>query len=249
MSSRLAAEALCAVTGIWPKEPPQITTLLAAEGLIERWRGRIRQWLKKPQCPMKWEPPPEKPEKLEALLLAPLDEDETAGWLTALGDMEIGLDYVAVIKSAREYLEKQWPRFEVGNVVPESLPLSQDDYFEVWSLVRVVDQPETILDELCSYTVSPTQVAAWTACYPELSAVVLQAMNTEMAEHVVKTPLTWQQEDLVRIMRNLPPEAQIVVPGASQGPSVTSGGGKDDWKIDFRATRAPSERLLDKGSR
>lgn len=246
VSTRLAAEALCATRGIWPESAPTITDLLAAEGIIGRWRGMIDAWLSGPQRPMTWASPPDQPE-LQSRLAAPLSEPEVAGWMASLGDIEVGVDYFLVLQQARAYLNAQWPRFETGGVIPEVLPLSQDDYAEVWSLVRVVDSPEVLFEELASYTLTPSQVAAWKACYPELSAVMDQALDMAMVERIVKTPLTWQQEDMIRILRGLAPEAQLDVVKQDEGGGPQKQSPKD-WGIDFKATRTQSEQLMARGA-
>lgn len=240
MSSRLAAEALCAVTGLWPRESPTIETLLAAEGIVERWRGRLAKWMKGKQAPMTWEPAPDQVE-LQGRIVDPLNAAEVEAWLGALGDPEVGLDYAAVLLSARELLNDKWPKLDIGTVVPDVLPLAHDDLAEVWSLVRVLDGPDSLFDDLDAWVLTPSQVEAWNAVYPELSAMVRDLLTGAMIDHATAGgAFSWQQLDLVRMVRGLPPEAQLDVglaPDKQPEPPPP-----DAFKIDFRATRTASEQ-------
>jgi hypothetical protein len=240
MSTELAAEALVAVVGLWPKKPPDVNALMAAEGLAPKWAARVKRWLRAPQQPATYEAPPAQSD-LQARILAPVDQTQMTGWLTALGDHDIGTSFVAVIQRGREYLDAQWPKYSLDNVVPDALPLSTDDYGDVWALTRTLDDPGVLLDDLAAWCLLPAQVAAMAAVYPELTTMLREILNQELVDHVTRErPLTWQQEDLIRIVRGLAPEAQIEIPqdsgAAPRAPEKT-------FEIDFKATRTPSERI------
>jgi hypothetical protein len=241
-AAKLSAQALVAVTGLWPRGAPTVRDLLAAEALPDQWRKVIRRWLKGEQAPWTWEPPPPDQSKFHDKVLAPLDVDAVTGWLTALGDPEIGAIYADTIRNAREYIDAQWPKLEIGSVVPETLPLSVDDMAEVWGITRALDAPDSVLADLESWTLTASQMAAWRAVMPELASMVDQIMTAELVEHVAqKRPLSWQLEDLIRVFRGLPPEAKIEVAGAEEAkpePQPTK------VTIDFAATRTPSQAAM-----
>lgn len=237
----LTAESLAAVTGLWPKGPPDRKDLLAAEALPSRWRARVRSWLRGVQAPLDWRPPPEDQSKLDDKISAPVDADAMTAWLTALNDPDVGTSYAAVVTRSREFLQRSWPRMDTGGIVPAPLPLSPDDYAEVWGLVRVLDSPDVLLDELAAWTIEMSQVAALKTCYPRLYAMLLDFCDAELVEHATRErPIVWQIEDLVRILRGLPPEAEIVLPktGADAAPAT-----RREYRVDFKSTRTPSESV------
>ena len=237
MTPAIAAEALAAITGLWPSRPLEPRDMLAASGLPERWHGKIRRWMSAEPARHKWTPPPSE-EALQKKILAVPTEEETAGWLNVLGDAGVGVDYLAVIQRGRAFLDGIWPKIASLGIVAGVFPLSPDDLCEVWSVCRLLDDPDVLFDEMASQTLTVEQVTAWRTVYPELSALVDSILDDQIAEHVSKKhDLTWQQEDVIRILRCIPSESPIQVPEQSK-----PGKPPEAVKIDFKAHSTPAER-------
>lgn len=244
MSDQLAAEALIAATGIWPTKAPDLNDLYAAEAIPDRWRTRARMWMLGKKYPVSWQDPPEKQSTLWDKLTRPLDEDEVAGWLDALGDPSVGTLYAEGIRRCREYVVGQWPKITIGAIVPETLPLSPDDYAQVWNLTRQANNPDVYVENLDSWSVLSPDTELMRECFPELTTMLGALWTFELVEHVAKKrSLMWQQEDVIRIMRGLGPEQQIQIPGLPEEkpPEQQKPG---DFKIDFKATRVASEDAI-----
>jgi hypothetical protein len=240
MSERLTAEALVAITGLWPSRAPDLAQLERAENLPARWRSKVRRWLRADAPrPFAYEPPPVSQDRLREKLEASPSIDDVTLWLSQMGDEIIGAHVVDVIRDGREYCRSQWPQLTISELLPEPLPLSRDEYEEVWSLVRVATDPDVLFDELESWTLTGTQIALWRAVFPELAAMVDDIIATELIEFVAQgKDLAWQHEDAIRALRGLPPETQIAVklPTQEEPPSPKPG-----WDIDFKATRTAAE--------
>jgi hypothetical protein len=240
----LPSEALCACTGLWPRKPPDIRTLQQAEALPARWQSRLRRWLKADApTPLTYSPPPEEQATLQDKLLKPLDVEETTTWIASLGEaLELGAAYTMTIKAGREYLAAQWPHVEIPGIVPDALPLSPDEYEEVHTLCRVLDDPDTLLEDLDAYAITMSQVAALKTVYPALHGMLLDMLNQELVECLVKKrPISWEKEDCIRVLRGLAPEAQIPMPVRPPVEKRAKGKG---WEIDYKSTRTPVDKGL-----
>jgi hypothetical protein len=91
-------------------------------------------------------------------------------------------------------------------------PLSAQEYEDVWSLVRIVDDPDILFDELESESLSVPMIEAWRACYPELSVEVMGMVGRVVIERDAKKKrLTWQQQDLIHMLAGEPLEAPIQI--------------------------------------
>lgn len=215
----LAVETLMAVTGIFPGvSHPSQNDLLAAQGLAQRWESRIRRWLSATDSedyqPRTFEAPepPDEQSKLQDKILKPIEGDEQARILSAFEDPEGASVYLEAIKGARAYLDGKWSKIPVPGAVDEVFPLSPQEYEDIWSLVRIVDDPDILFDELESESLSIPMIEAWRACYPELSAEVMGMIGKVVIERKAKKKrLTWQQQDLIHMLAGEPLEAPIVI--------------------------------------
>jgi hypothetical protein len=145
------------------------------------------------------------------------DPSELRTWLTAAGDdpgpVEALYDSV---KLARDYLRINWPRRVTldtfGGEV--SLPLAVDDQAEALSLFAVVNDPTRVLDEMDSYTLSPSQGDAFRKVYPDLAKLHGAALRAGAAKQHAGDP-QW-----------MPSEAQeselAILTGVIVGPVDTS---------------------------
>jgi len=216
----LAVETLMAVTGIFPAgQHPSENDLLAAQGLAQRWESRIRRWLSSTDSddyqPRMFEAPepPAEQEKLQDKILKPIEGDEQARILSAFSsDPEGAYAYLDAIKNARAYLDSKWAKISVPGAVDEVFPLSPQEYEDLWSLVRIVDDPDVLFDELEAESLSIPMIEAWRACYPELSAEVMGIVGKVVIERRAKKKRpTWQQQDLIHMLAGQPLEAPIVI--------------------------------------
>lgn len=229
----LTVETLMAVTGIFPGGlHPSENDLLAAQGLAARWESRIRRWLSATDAddyqPREFEspPPPEEQSKLQDKLLKPIEGDEQSRILAAYDDPAFAMEYLEAIKAAREYLDGKWTKLPVPGAIDEVFPLSQQEYEDVWSLVRIVDDPDVLFDELESESLSIPMIEAWRTCYPELSVEVMGMVGRVLIERKAKKKLpTWQQQDLIHMLAGEPLEAPIVIAKSEQKPQ---NGGKEN---------------------
>lgn len=231
---RLAAEALAAVTGLWPGVPPSTVDLLAAEGLGPSWSARIAAWLVAKQAPFVWQAPPE--DLYERLVRLP-DADETASWLGEIEDTEISVEYANVIVTGRAYLRGLWPVRVLEGPLPDVLPASSDEIAEIWSAVRAVDTVQSYFDDIASWAVTAAQVAAFRTVFPTLAARLDEIVVYELsALYSVGGTLAWQQEEILRTITGK--QHLSATPQADQPSAPPSGA----WHLDFSSSRTPSER-------
>ena len=236
----LAAEALAAVTGLWPRRAPSRTDLVAAEGMPRRWAQKLRKWLASdgPER-LPWEAPPSSEELLERIL-RPLDATEIEAWLATVGEPGVALAYVGVLQTGRSYLDSIWPKIPEAGLVAGTYPLSRDDLDEVWSVCRVLDDFDSLLAEFSAQTLTVDQVRAVRSVFPDLCALLDDLLDEALIEHVSKKkPLPWQIEDVIRVWRGIKPEEPIAVPA----PDKPQPPKPETKSIDFASLRTPSEKV------
>lgn len=240
-SAALAAQALVAVTGIFPSRPPSVGDMRAAVGMPARWRGRISRWLGSDK-PEKWEydPPPDM-ERLLKKLSEPIDNDDIEAWMMAIGEAEIGSEYVATIKRAKELLISLWPRMEDTGLKAQNYPLSKDEAERIWSIVLVIDDADALFDDFASNALTAEQVAAWRQIFTGLALEVDDILaDAVIAQVVRKKELSWRHEDGVRLLRGLPMTASVRVEAPAPGEAPKPEAAKP---IRFRAAQTETERV------
>lgn len=239
----LTAQALVAVTGIFPRRPPSVREMRAATGMPARWRARLHRWLNnETRVAAEWRylPPPDMDE-LQKKIITPPDREEIEGWLASVGEVDVGIDYLATITKAREYVDGQWPKIPMDGIQAETCPLSRDEREQIWSIVRVLDDADALFDDFESRALVEDQVAAWRTVFPDLAALIDDILADLLIEHVAKKKdLAWWHEDGVRLLRGLPLAAPFRVeapaPGEAQAPERAR-------PIEFRSLRTETERL------
>lgn len=209
----LAAESLVAITGLWPAaHAPSERDRLAAYGLLERWKRRLARWLREPRpSSFKWIAPPVEKE-LEKKVLAVVSADQEEQIRMFLGDLDLARDYLDTIRNGRGYLEKAWPRIPEPGLMPKTFPLSSQELEELWEIVRVLDAPEILFDELDSYSITERMIEAAVVVYPELISAVRELLDEVLIEHATKgKTLSPEKEDLIRIFKGLPRDAVLQI--------------------------------------
>jgi hypothetical protein len=210
----LPAEALAAVTGLWPgPSSPTENDRLAAYGLLDRWRGRLARWMRQADEPepFDWQEPPEA-KALQKKIVAPIDEPETTRIIAHVGDHDLGREYIAILEAGRNYLDAHWRKVPVPGLGSEVFDLSVEDLATVWNLTRVLDGPDTLLDEISSYSVTVDMIDAFHTVYPELASAVGDMLDDLLIDHMSrKKALTCQQEDIFRMVRGIPRNEPVKV--------------------------------------
>lgn len=206
----LAGDCLALATGIFPRRPPSPSDTARAAKVIARAQTAVRAFLKaeKAEPWEAWKRPPDQ-EELHAQLCSPVDTD---GWDAGHLPPVVYPAWLMTVNAARKYVADRWPIFDAEGLTPANYALSSDEYGDVWELVRAVDGEENMFADLRSHVLTPAMVDAVKACYPDfyqaLDRIVFEELATLARQ---KKQLTWQQEDMVRVLRGLPDEAPITV--------------------------------------
>lgn len=214
----IAAEQLLAVTGLWPTEDhPNANDELASMGILDSYRARLKRWLRAPLAedykPSKFTAPdPPKEKSLQKKILAPLEPEEVERMANGLADPIESQMYIGLVIKAREYLDSKWVKIPVPGVTMDVFPLSIGDLYDVWALTRVLDNPETLFDELDANSLTIPMVDAWRAIYPNMSTKLDGMLEELVIEFTAKGhSLTWQQSDLFRMFRGVPLDTVIEI--------------------------------------
>lgn len=232
----LTAEALVAVTGIFPEDPLGPADGLAARRLPAEWKEQIRVFFGQ-EKPRKFRlyPRPAHEATLDKLLAAP-----DLGRLTSkLADPELVTEYGVVLNNAREYMRQRWPSLRMDTFTgPRLLEPGWTAMAAVWAVLAVVDRPSRILTEVLSGTLLGEQVQAVKVLYPELWKVLLGTIKERKDAELTKKKswtVTWPKERVLRIVLELPPDVSI-----KQAPQALARAASGKISVDF-STR--SQRL------
>jgi len=220
MMLTLAAESLALATGLFPKRAPTESDIRRATTMHGRVEAAIKAFLKQEEPePYEWELPPEQGE-LHRMLLAPLElQDDPNDSLPA----ETFGQWLLILGRARQYVADKWPIYDAEALTPMNYELDPNELGDVWELVRALDGVDGLIGDLKSCTLSPAQVAAFSACYPDFYTLVAggAGMTADspvpiLHEHLAPMAAkgeepTIEQEDMIRVLQQLPDRAQIVV--------------------------------------
>lgn len=219
----LRSDSLLAVTGLFPKAitPDEHA---AAESVAPTFQRRMRAWVKAAEPkPFDYQPPKKDLEGLFAALATTPDQLTVQAWLEGLGvsDIELVADYWKGLQTARQLVVDAWPKFTIEASGTQILPLSADDAAEVWSLIQVLDDPERVLDELDSFTLTETQARVFREAYPDLYAAADAEAKATIMEQRARKPswgLTWDREGVLNTFRGKPPEQPLAKPAPPPPP-------------------------------
>ena len=226
VASQLRVESLLSITGLWPVgDHPNANDELAAMGLLDTYRARLKRWLRAPDAedykPRQFEAPDPPAEKaLQKRILAPIEGDEQIRMLAGLPDPAEAQAYLDLAKRARAYLDEHWPKIPVPGITYDVFPLSTEELYDVWALTRVLDNPDVLFDELEAQSLTIPIVDAWRTVYPTIAVEVDKMLDKLVIERVAaKKSLTWQQVDLFRMLRGVPLDAVIEIKQDKPKPS------------------------------
>lgn len=210
----LRSDCLLAVTGI---RPTTITVEDHARALEipQRFASRLGSWVRTEEArPFEYREPYRDMEALFQSLAMPPAELEVTGWMDAAGieDPEMVAGYVPGLLRARAHIVEAWPKIIADTGAgPEVLPLSEDDAEQMHSLYLVLDRPERVIDEMFSWTLTPSQALAFRTCYPALYDHCSKALQAELTVRRARSKewhLGWEREAVLRTLKGLPPEPQ-----------------------------------------
>lgn len=219
----LNSDVLLSVTGLFPDTitPKQH---VASMGIAEIWTKRLTSWVRN-EDPKPFEYVEQKDvDKLFDKLAKPPVELEVEGWFQGVGDDVPGLqgEFFAGLTNSRAYLVNAWPSFNVDSASgPKTLPLSYDDAAEMWSLIQVLDDPDRVLDEMDSRTLTPSQALAFRENFPDLYAHANEVLDTALIDKRSKNDdfdLGWERESVLNTFRGKPPEEPIKAPPPPPAP-------------------------------
>jgi hypothetical protein len=235
----LVAESLAAVTGLWPKRPPTPAGLKATSRFAKQIEAAISNFVDGKQAKFVWTPAPDS-DDLHDQIVAIIDPDEAAEWMTAIGEEpEAGLDYLAIIKAGRDYLLSIWPSITIPATGAPLIPLSRDDLDAVWSVFRVLADPMVILTEIGAWTLTRAQSMALKTVFPSVYQDIDLAMDEAIRSKVSDGGyLIPEVEDVLRVWRGKPLDTPIKIESAPSEKPQEQGAGE---KMNTTELKAPSE--------
>ena len=241
MNGTLAAEALALATGIFPKRLPTPFDVARAKKIHARVQTALRYFLKA-EKPDKWEawtrPPPQ--DELHMDLSTPVTAEDWPHEDSQHLPLEIVPQWLMVVNQARKYCCDKWPIYDAESLTPANFALAEDELGDVWEIVRALDGEENFLADLKAHVLSPPQVDAVKACFPDFYETcfgaspsgqstpgVVPILFEELTRVVAqKRTLTEQQEDMIRVLEGLPDQAPITIKPQAPILKTPPGGGK-----------------------
>lgn len=219
----LQSDALLVITGLFPTAitPKEHA---ASQGVPDTWAKRLRSWARdEEQKPFKYVEQKDV-DKLFDKLAKPPVELEVEGWFQGVGDdvPELQGEFFASLTSSRAYLVNAWPSFNLDSASgPKTLPLSYDDAAEMWSLIQILDDPDRVLDEMDSRTLTPSQALAFRENFPDLYGHANEVIDAALIDKRAKNDdfdLGWERESVLNTFRGKPPEEPIKAPPPPPAP-------------------------------
>lgn len=216
-TAALDAECLVAMTGIFPTRPPTEIELVGARNYLARIRRRLSAFLEAKKAePIKWSRPPSQ-KKLKEDIFKPFDQDDIAEWTAGLS-VGAALYYPIVLQSAHDYLKAKWPKFEDTSMGLHDYDLSPDEFGDIWHLARMLNDFETVFDDLDSLVLLPEQVEAIAKCFPSLLAKTNEILGSLLLPYIeiqggVKKQkhLLAEREEQIRVLLQIPQDAPVEI--------------------------------------
>jgi hypothetical protein len=234
----LAAEALVAVTGIFPDEPLGPPAGVVARRLPGEWRASVKAFFGQGPRKFRLYPRPAHEATLERLT-----RGADLPMLTSrLADSELVTEYGVVLNNAREYVRERWPSLERDRFTgPQLLEPGFTQMAAAWAILAVVNDPGRLLVEVLSATVLAEQVQAVKDVYPALHgmlvALIDERKKLELARKQSWT-VSWGKERVLRIVLGLPPDVSI---GQAPQPPARAAGARIN--IDFSSAQTHAQRI------
>lgn len=215
--SGLPAEALVAMTGIFPSRGPSELEARGADNYLARIRRRIVRFLESRKVEsLKWQRPPSQKD-LWQRLSQPFDEAELDEWFDGwAGHPAVPIEYPAIVQQARDHVKSVWPIFQDNSLGLHTYELAPDEYGDVWHICRTLNDPETLFDDLDSMVLLPVQVEAVAKVYPGLYEEIRKITMLLLEPYVgieggieQKNTLPGEREEQIRTLLQVPNDGPI----------------------------------------
>jgi hypothetical protein len=235
----LAAEALVAVSGIFPERPIGPSDGMAARQLPNEWRAQVKAFFDQAR-PRKFRL---YPRPAHEKTLTRLTTGVDLPMLTRkLADPDLVTEYGVTLNNAREYVRARWPSLSMDTFTgPRLLEPGWTAMAEAWAVLAVVDDPSRILVEMLCGTIAGEQVAAVKTAYPALWKMLLaqidERKNLELGRKKSWT-VSWPKERILRILLGLPPDVSI-----AQAPQAPARAAAARINIDFSSAQTRAQRI------
>lgn len=238
----LAAEALIAVTGLFPERPLTAKDGREAEKLPKIWTAEIRDFLD--GRPVRFRAPPAvNYRKTLDRLAAGIDVEEAADLTQNLASDDVAREYKVALSNAREYLRAQWPKLQLMEPTgPEILEPGEIELGRLSTLYATVNDPGRVLAEMRSRSLTKAQVDALAGAFPGLYEMLKAIVADQIQRRTVEARsyrVPWDQKVVLNKVWQFPqnvPLSQIQQepPKSAPVPQV---------KIDFERQRTKAETI------
>lgn len=221
-NTELAAECLALVTGIFPTKPPTNTEINRALKILGKAESAINDFLSAENpSQYEYEPPPPQGELLQSLATDAGKEE----WFNVDLPTDTLPAWIIKVNEVRAYCEEKWPKYEEKALTPAYYDLAEDELGDIWEIVRSVDSADTMINEMRSHTLSPSQVEAVSKNYPNYYAAFVEILDDRLIEFALKKDflLSIPQEDVIRTLKKLG-EDDAVIPAQPENQQKPSGG-------------------------
>lgn len=244
----LAAEALLAVTGLFPTDPLGPAEGRDAKALPKQWKAAIDAFLDA-ATPTKFDMPPHVDwEKTWAKLSAGIDQEQIATVTASLVDDAIDQDFKVTLSNAWEYVRSRWPVYQMDTVskrAPTLLPPGRVELGKAETLLATLDDPSRIVDEMRSHTLTYDQAAALKGVYPALydmlKAILDEALDRREGAKKDFT-VGHAKETVIRKLWGVPPGVEL---SRVEPPAAKPGESAPNIKIDFSRQETKAQSLQD----
>lgn len=251
-AGNLATESLVAMTGIFPSRGPnELEIRGSGANYLNRIRRRLVAFLEAKKVePLKWSRPPSQ-KHLWSELVRQVSLDEMDDWFNDwAGDPAVPVEYMAVVSQAREFIKNAWPVYPDNSLGLHTFELAPDEYGDVWHLVRTLNDPETIFDDLDSMVLLPVQVDAIAQIYPALYREICQLTMVQLQPYagidgaLQSKTLPGEREEQIRTLLRVPNDGPInAQPEQAPQQQPKGGGGGPDREEITDVNQTPSEHV------
>lgn len=208
----LAAEALVAVTGIFPKDPPDRADGIAAGMLYGKWRTAVKEFFDRSR-PLKFKKT-KLPTSYEAMTQKlNVSPDDPVTLASKISDPEIVRSYLTVVSNARLYVKEHWPQLQIENFAgPRTVEPGATFVSEMGMIYTTVNDPTTVLDEMLSHSLQAEQVEAMKTVFPSLFSLLMSLIEERKILELTKIKswqVPWSKERVLRVLFQLPQNVSI----------------------------------------
>lgn len=201
----LSAEALVAISGVFPEKPLRASDAAAARALPRQWKAQVSAFLSA-KTPERLRPAPKIRYMSTWRQLNQKHND--AETIALLEDPAIAMAYVARLKVARTYLRKEWRPLQIQGLYSWTLvDPSPSEGERCADLFAIVNKPGRLLEALAAGSLLDAEMDAVEAVFPELwgmlGAFIYGEAIRRRAEKKSWEPSYWQEVAL-RTLLDMP---------------------------------------------